>query len=619
MEKRFEFNSSDKIKLTELVVSAQAGDKAAFEILYIEYSRRVYYLALKILCNKEDAEDIMSDVFVTVFEKLGGLKEPKHFTRWLNRITVNKCTDVFKKKRKKLVINENDEALQGVPDSELDFFEETNPLLLPEKALDNSETARMIVDIVDNLPDPQRLCVYYYYYEQLTIAQIAEALDTNENAVKRRLYLAREKLRKELVRLDKQEGIKLYSVAPLLLTPAFKAAFDGFELSAEIMQRAWSSITFSIAESAAAVTASTVTGTAVTSATSATATTATAGTSVTTGLLAALNTKLVTIIASVVVTSGVITGVAVVTNNESVQKEKPEYASYEAADDAIIVPIAPSCADNDKNNNRNNKDKDELIFAPSTTAPHIESVPPTGVITTYESGSVSETALPPCVTTAYEIAAMRFPSKTTPEAKPAPPPQKHIPPVTKTPPVQYTMSPPDTTVGISETVSPETTAYATTYTTATAPDITTAPPITLDLSGMYYIKNAGDESYLDAFSASHNDNPIMLNPNRITEDNLQLWALQKTGEINLYIIQSTHHCVICESLFGIDNVMNILNNSAGLSALPADIVIAQNDDNTVTFRLGDGVNALALDVNGYYAEWKVFDDSLTQKWILESS
>ena len=245
----------DKSKLAETIRAAQRGDDEAFERLYLEYAKRVYYLALKITKNREDAEDITQDVFISVVQKIGDLKEPEAFGAWLNRITVNKCTSTFKNKLNvaDADVSDFDETL---------FMEESDPLLIPEKSLDNAETARMIVEIIDALPDPQRLCVYYYYYEQMTIAQIAEILETNENTVKKRLYLARDKIRRELERLNDEEGTRLYSFVPLMLTPILKISLREFEMPAA--QEMWTSITAATGNAVAATGTTAPAGTAAT-------------------------------------------------------------------------------------------------------------------------------------------------------------------------------------------------------------------------------------------------------------------------------------------------------------------------------------------------------------------
>jgi len=276
-------NALNKDEIIQAVTAAQNGENKAFESLYLEFTKSVYSLALKIMQNQEDAKDITQEVFVTVCEKLSELKEPEKFKQWLNRITANKCTDSFRKRA--------DSISDVVYDfDEFDFIEEVSPLLIPEKALDNAETSRMIVDIIDTLPDPQRMCIYYYYYEQLTIAQIAEIFATNESTVKSRLHLARGKIRKELERLDEQEGTKLYSVAPLSLAPAINSVMQNFEMPQELVQGLWGEISATV--SANAVTVGTVS----------------------TGAVLAVKTKIALAVTGVIIAGGITTGVLIAKN-----------------------------------------------------------------------------------------------------------------------------------------------------------------------------------------------------------------------------------------------------------------------------------------------------------------
>lgn len=281
----------DNVKLTEIVKAAQAGDKPALETLYLECAKPVYYLALKLLKSKEAAEDITQEVFIYVFQKITDLREPGAFSAWLNRITASKCTNALTR-NKELLHTDIEEALEA------DFFEEADPLLVPEKSLDNAETARMIIDIIDALPTPQRVCVYYYYYEHLTVAQIAEILNTNENTVKSRLALARDKIRKELERLNKEEGIKLYGV-PLMLTPILRKPLQEFEVPQGVLEGILSNV-------AAQVGATTAVPIAYTAASAATV-----------GKSLGLGAKIAMLAAGLVVVGGIVTGVLFAVNSSN--------------------------------------------------------------------------------------------------------------------------------------------------------------------------------------------------------------------------------------------------------------------------------------------------------------
>ena len=88
---------------------------------------------------------------------------------------------------------------------------------IPDASMDTAETRRLIMEIVDELPEDQRLCVMMHYYDELPLAEIAAALDVPMGTVKKRLYLARNKISDGVENLEKKQGVKLYGAAPIPL------------------------------------------------------------------------------------------------------------------------------------------------------------------------------------------------------------------------------------------------------------------------------------------------------------------------------------------------------------------------------------------------------------------
>lgn len=80
--------------------------------------------------------------------------------------------------------------------------------------MDYAETKRLMKEILDGLPEDQKLCVLMYYYEELSVSDIADALGCSTGTVKSRLNYARKKIRNDVEELERK-GTKLYSVAPL--------------------------------------------------------------------------------------------------------------------------------------------------------------------------------------------------------------------------------------------------------------------------------------------------------------------------------------------------------------------------------------------------------------------
>lgn len=218
--------------LIEMVDKAKQGDEHALQVLYFDAYKSVYFLALRMLKTPEDAEDMTQEVFIIVHQKISKLRQPAAFYKWVNHIAVNKCNEFLRSYRGLAALDDDEEVAMLLED---------DPLALPDKAIDDAETRRIILEVVDGLPFGQRACVMYYYYQQYTIAQIADYLEINENTVKSRLSLARAKIRHALEEKEKREGIKLYGI-PLALTPIFQQALDTFSVQEGVAARMWDHI-----------------------------------------------------------------------------------------------------------------------------------------------------------------------------------------------------------------------------------------------------------------------------------------------------------------------------------------------------------------------------------------
>lgn len=176
---------------------------------------RVYYHCKKMLGKEEDAQDAVQDVLITMITSLDKLREPAAFWGWVNGITANRCRHLLCAPHKQWQIPEDEEG-----NSMLDTMENLDETLVPEKALDNEETRRMILELVDGLSPEQRMCVLFYYYDEMSVKDIARAMETSEGTVKSRLNYARKAIRAGVEEYERK-GIKLYSVSPIVLLVYF--------------------------------------------------------------------------------------------------------------------------------------------------------------------------------------------------------------------------------------------------------------------------------------------------------------------------------------------------------------------------------------------------------------
>lgn len=300
-------------KLLDLIQRSKAGDLEAQEALVQAAQNRVYYHCKKMLKNEADAQDATQDVLIAMLTGLDKLREPAAFWGWVNGITANRCKHLLSTPNKTWQIPEDEDG-----NSMLDDLESMDEQLIPDKALDNAETRRMILDLVDNLPPAQRMSVLFYYYDEMSVKEIAQAMEVSEGTVKSRLNYARKAIR-DGVEAYERKGVKLYSVSPLLLLAFFlrqegaASALDGAAAAAmvgQVMAQAGGAAAGGSAAGATVTAAAeSAAGTAGTGAAASGAGAATAAAGISTKVIAA-------ILAGAVVIGGTVAGITLASNRE---------------------------------------------------------------------------------------------------------------------------------------------------------------------------------------------------------------------------------------------------------------------------------------------------------------
>ncbi|MCL2433021.1 MAG: sigma-70 family RNA polymerase sigma factor [Clostridia bacterium] len=196
-----------------LVRSSKAGSESAFNELYLLTRDAAFFVAVSITKNQEDALDILQEAYLKAWKNLAALRDPAQFKPWFNQITANAAKSYIKKRNPTLFGDVA--ALNSVDCPDLQADKDT--AYIPDASLDVAETRQLIMEIIEGLPEDQRLCVMLYYYEDMPITDIAAALELPPGTVMSRLRLARDKIGRGVNDLEKRKGIKLYSVAPIPL------------------------------------------------------------------------------------------------------------------------------------------------------------------------------------------------------------------------------------------------------------------------------------------------------------------------------------------------------------------------------------------------------------------
>ncbi|MCF7800811.1 MAG: sigma-70 family RNA polymerase sigma factor [Candidatus Marinimicrobia bacterium] len=186
----------------ELIQSARAGDSRAQTQLVNMYSGRIFNLGLRMLRNREDAEDLLQETFITAFKKLDTFKEKSSFYTWVYRIAVNIALGRLREQSKMKIaysIQEPDfENLQGLSISDW-------PVHIETKITD--EEFRTALDAtLDDLPEKYRSVFVLRDLEGHSTEETAKMLDLTVSNVKVRLMRARLFLRDRLNAYLKRKG-----------------------------------------------------------------------------------------------------------------------------------------------------------------------------------------------------------------------------------------------------------------------------------------------------------------------------------------------------------------------------------------------------------------------------
>ena len=201
-----------KEEITTLVQKIRNKDNNAIGELYELVYRDIYFTAYKVLKNKEDAEDIVHDSFIICMKKIDTLKDDTAFLTFINRTVMNKSLNYLRDSKFELSdVTVNADGEEVVMD-----IEDTSKHANVEKVINDAETQRMVMEIIDKLPELQRMTIMLFYYEDFNISDIAKIMECSDNTVKSRLNYARKTIKAEVEKLRKKYGDDILVVVPFL-------------------------------------------------------------------------------------------------------------------------------------------------------------------------------------------------------------------------------------------------------------------------------------------------------------------------------------------------------------------------------------------------------------------
>ena len=193
--------NNEDLRLKSAVERFVGGDEDAFSEIY-DLTKKYLYYTIKKSVNEQEAEDILQNTYLDIYRSLNNIREIGAFKSWAGTIAQSNIYHFYQKNSK----------VEVCSDEELIEMEEDDVDLLPEDAIDNKETARLIQDIIQKLPDVQRETIVAFYYNQMSIAEIAGVMGIPEGTVKTNLYRGKAKIKEGVLQLEKNHGTKLYTV-----------------------------------------------------------------------------------------------------------------------------------------------------------------------------------------------------------------------------------------------------------------------------------------------------------------------------------------------------------------------------------------------------------------------
>ena len=160
------------------------GETNAFAMLVNRYKDMIYTLALKMIKNREEAEEVAQDTFIKIFNSLSKFKGDSKFSTWIYKIAYNTCLDRLKKNKKEeqnISIDEFSSHLIKTMDNAL-------------SALEDKERKQTIQNCLNLLPSEENFLLTLFYFEDQNLEEIGKIMSINANNVKVKLFRSRQKL-----------------------------------------------------------------------------------------------------------------------------------------------------------------------------------------------------------------------------------------------------------------------------------------------------------------------------------------------------------------------------------------------------------------------------------------
>lgn len=181
-------------KEKRLIKKVKKGDHQAFADLVDRYKNSVYSICLRMVGNRQEAEDLSQEAFIRAYNNISKFDSDRKFSTWLFRIATNLSIDSLRRKKPSVSL---DAEIPGTEGLALNTLLPGNTVP-PDEQIIKAETEQWIQKEIGTLPDKYRSAVILKYVEDLSLREISEIMNLPVGTVKTRVHRGREMLRKNL-------------------------------------------------------------------------------------------------------------------------------------------------------------------------------------------------------------------------------------------------------------------------------------------------------------------------------------------------------------------------------------------------------------------------------------
>ena len=177
----------------ELIQRAQKADAAAFNQIVGAYRRRIMGTISRLIGRPEDVEDVAQEVFIRLYFSLGQLRTPEVFEPWLYRLTVNACYDYLRKSRRRL-----ESRMADLSEQQVMMADAAAGSRLQTEDGEKRRVRDLVQSLLSSVSEEDRMLLTLKEVEGLSLKELEKIYQVNENALKVRLFRARQRVLKNM-------------------------------------------------------------------------------------------------------------------------------------------------------------------------------------------------------------------------------------------------------------------------------------------------------------------------------------------------------------------------------------------------------------------------------------